>query len=146
MEEVEKPIKNCVVHLWKGAMEGAAPDDYVFGLKRAKTRERKFIICPTATPMTRDVFTRRWHKWVKSTQTGLGIPADAYSLKHSHTTELAAHNQQAAADFNGHKSTEMNLKHYDLMSEERKAEALKGAAIPFALPVAQGAGSVQPNA
>ncbi len=131
-ERVLKTIKDEALPLWIEAMQDGAPDDYVFGLKRANTRHRQFHICPSPRPMKRDVFTRRWQRWVKSDEMGLGIKADAYTLKHSHTTALRAINAKAAQDFNSHKSDAMNEKHYDLMAESRKRDFLREVDIPFA--------------
>ena len=132
-ERVLKPIVNTALPHWAAVLEGAEPEDYVFGVKRASTRERWYDFAPMPKPATRDVVTRRWAMWVKAPVEagGLGIPADMYSLKHSRTTKLAALNEQAGADFNGHSSKEMNMKHYDLMAEDRKRDALKEVVIPF---------------
>jgi integrase len=106
-------IKDIALPLWKKAMEGAGPDDYLFseGLRAGPRSIR------------REQITRRWKKQVKDV---LGIAADFYSLKHSNSTETAAlAGDQAAAAQNAHTSTAMVVKIYDVGRADREHERLK---------------------
>ena len=107
-----KAITDVALPFWEEQLQNCGPDDYVFS--------KNFLPGPNFYKGAR--FNRWWKELVKD---ALGIEADFYALKHLHTTEVAAENEQMAADFNSHTSTKMNAKHYDVMGEARRLEERK---------------------
>lgn len=106
-------IKDIALPLWKEALEGANPDDYLFS--------KGLVMGPV--PIHRIQISRRWRQQVKKV---LGITADFYSLKHSNSTETAAiAGDKAAASQNAHTSTAMVVKIYDVERVSREHELLK---------------------
>lgn len=109
--EVQHTIKTNVLHLWKEAMEGCGPEDFVFA----------YDLIPGITAVSADTVNKKWRKWVKE---GLNIDADFYSLKHTHTSQVAKlSGEQIAADHNGHTSTAMvrTIYNYDRADQIHKA-------------------------
>lgn len=115
----KKAIKNTVLPLWKELLGNCGPEDYIFsrGLK------------PGPGAIRPDQFTKRWYRIKKK----LGITADFYALKHLHSTELTDEiDNQAAAAANGHTTTTMVDKVYDIKSKKRLLEKVKTANNQFA--------------
>lgn len=108
--EVLKPIKNIAVPLWKEALSGAQPEDYVFGKS----------LMPSKTQIHSRHATRRWKRHIKNK---LGIDCDWYSLRHLHTTQVVEQlNVKEAMKLTSHKSTEMIDKIYDVRKQQRDDE------------------------
>lgn len=123
-QEEWRVIKDIVKPLWDELLLNAQPTDFLFakGLK------------PGPVAINSNQLTKRWYTHVKADKKngGLGIKADLYSLKHSHTTELVELlSEEAAARMNGHKSTAMVVGIYDVKNRQRKQEALKSVDNPF---------------
>lgn len=122
VREVQRPIKNNALWLWKEVVEAAAPGDYLFS-EALKPGPRAIRI---------DQVKRRWNYWVQSEKTGLGIKASWYSLKHLNTDEMAALlGVTAAAKLNEH-SEEMVTNHYAVNHGERVNEIIRNAGNDFA--------------
>lgn len=125
--EVKRVIKNIALPLWREAMEGCGPEDYVFsrGLRPGKSSIRP------------EQITRRWRKWVKQAKGPDGKPlfgevADFYSLKHLNTTEVAGEvGEILAAKHNSH-TVEVLKRHYDVYGKDRETELLKSLRNKFA--------------
>lgn len=112
-EEVWKTIKDVALPLWREVMEKCKPNDFVFSRN----------LEPGSGKIDPDQITKRWYKHIKKP---LGIKADFYSLKHSHSTELAEILSEAdAAKHNSHSSTAMVRKIYDTTREQREADRIK---------------------
>lgn len=119
-EELDGIIKDIALPLWKEALEGCGPEDYIFsrGLK------------PGPKSIRVEQISRRWRRSVKKK---LKVEADFYSLKHLNTTETAAiAGDEAAAAHNAHKGTAMVVKIYDVGRQDREHEKLKKINNPFA--------------
>lgn len=119
VREVKKTIKDISLRYWKLALKNTLYDDYIFseGLK------------PGKTPINPHQITRRWDNHVKKE---LGITQGFYSLKHSHTTEVVdISDSQTAATINGHTSTQMVARVYDLKSYNREHERIKALTNTF---------------
>jgi len=108
-----KTITRDVLHLWKELFDEAQPGDFIFGKG----------LRPGPVKISARQLTIRWRWHCKEK---LGIKAGFYGLKKDHTTKvinialqkIEAATQEAAV-VNGHKSTAMNKKHYDLEAGER---------------------------
>ena len=71
--------------------------------------------------------------WKRHIKKKLGIEADWYSLKHLHTTEIAAKlGAEAAAEHNAHTTTAMVNKVYDVGRAERERKAIQEIQNAFA--------------
>jgi len=117
----EKPttIKDVALPYWHEAMADCRPDQYVFSVG----------LVPGATSIRPEQVTRRWKLYIKER---LGIEVDLYALKHLNSTETVdAAGDQAAADQNGHTSTAMVRKIYDVGRGTREHEKLKKINNPF---------------
>jgi hypothetical protein len=89
-----------------------------------------------------DQVSRRWDKYVKDKETGLGIDVDFYSLKHLNTTEMMdflssgnAHIEEAereVAELNSQTTPDMVKGVYDVKNEERKRNRVKSVKNTFA--------------
>lgn len=113
-------IKDIALPLWEEALEGCAPDDFVFS--------RGFL--PAAVSMRSDRIARVWKKQVKDV---FGIEADFYSMKHSNTDEIdATLGSQAAAKLNAQTSDAMVISIYATGRADREHERLKKADNSFA--------------
>ncbi len=123
-----RPMSIDVIHLWREVLAEAKSGEYLF------TKNLK----PGNVPITaNNCFTRRWNRWVKNKKNALGESrygealADIYSLKHSHSTEVAKKvGTKLAALHNKH--TEAVLKsNYDVEGADREMQILKGITISF---------------
>ena len=120
VREVWRPIKDVVFNIWMELYKQAADDDYLIseGLVPGKNRIRP------------EQISRRWTRIVKK---GMGINVDFYSLKHLNTTEmmdelsLMDHKDPAAevSKLNGHTSSSMLRKVYDVRYVDRENEKLR---------------------
>lgn len=111
--EVERTIKSVALPYWKFFLENCHADQYLFG-----TRFR-----PGKVPMGEDMPTKYWKLFVKK---DLNIEKDFYSLKHLNTSEVVDQlDEQAAAALNGHTSTAMVVKIYDVRQKDRQHNRLK---------------------
>jgi integrase len=87
---------------------------------------------PGEFPINPLQITRRWRNQVKAEPSkdgksgGIGIKADFYSLKHSHSTEvvdlLSTHE---AAQHNSHADDSMVTKVYDIRRADRQHDRIK---------------------
>lgn len=117
--EVNKTIKNSVLHLWKEALHGCKEDEEIFVFN-------KNLEPGGEKPIRREQITRRWSEHVKKKLKHLNITADFYSLKHSNTTEIAEMLSDAdAARLNSHQGTAMVINVYDVDRADRQHERLK---------------------
>lgn len=125
--EETRPIPANAVQFWEQALVGATGKQFIFskGLK------------PGDKSIRPEQITRRWRKWVKNKKDSDGnrvygedIP-DFYSLKHSHSSEVASKvGTRLAALHNRH--TEAILKsNYDTEGKDRDMEILKGIEVSF---------------
>lgn len=117
--ETWKTIKDLALPFWQDAMEDADPELFVFskGLKPGK-----------ASINMRQI-TKRWRLHVKQE---LGIKADFYSLKHSHSSEVVdLLSDQEAAKHNSHLNTGMVVNIYDTKRAGRQHNKVKGLDNPF---------------
>lgn len=123
-----RPISIDVIPLWREVMDEAKPGQFLFAkdLKPGKV-----------SISSDNAFTRRWKRWVKNKENEQGEKkygealADIYSLKHSHSTEVAKRvGTKLAALHNQH--TEAVLKQsYDVEGSDREMQILKGIRISF---------------
>lgn len=132
---VERPIPDLALGFWRYAMQDCGPDQYLFARN----------LVPGDKQINPAQYTRRWRIWVKTP-----LPDEParwhkkrkredwlthislYDLKHTHTTEVVdALDEDSAARINGHTSTEMVRKVYDLKHKSRKDEKLKGLNVIF---------------
>jgi integrase len=116
---IDRPIKDNVRQLWLQVWALALPGQYLFarGLK------------PNNIQMSHKHYTKLWEDKVKKKY---NITADLYSLKHMHTTEIAAeYGAATAAAFNGHTSTRMVNQVYDVGKSSRENQFMKQAANEF---------------
>lgn len=117
---VERPIPDLVLPFWQRAMKNCGPDQFVF----AKN------LLPGDIQISSIQYTRRWKTWVK---TKLNLDVNIYLLKHTHTTEVVdILDEEAAAKMNGHTTTAMVKKVYDLKNKWRKDDKIKRLPIKFA--------------
>lgn len=115
-------IADSVLPEWRAAMKGCRPEQYVFGTNRQD-------ILPSDKPRTALSLTRFWGRNIKNC-TALdefpemaGITADAYSLKHSNSNEVAdAAGVALAALAAGHTSTSTTLKYYAKRHQQKVLE------------------------
>lgn len=118
VREVERPIKDSVLHLWEQVALEAKPGQYLFseGLK------------PGNRSIRTEQLTRRWRCWVKKKY---NIDADWYSLKHLNTDEMSAlYGTELPAHLNQH-SEAMTIKHYAVNQKARNNELIKKAPNTF---------------
>lgn len=122
-EEQWRVIKDIVKPLWEELVQSAGPDDYLFAKR----------LVPGPVAISSSQIPRRWRLLKRPvSKGGLGIVADFYSLKHSNTTEVVEHlSEKDAARMNGHKSTAMVVKIYDVNNKPRREDALKSVDNPF---------------
>jgi integrase len=126
IREIRRPIKDIALPWWEELMKDCSPDQYVFSAG----------LIPGEKSIRPEQVTRRWRLHVKKK---LGIKADFYSLKHLNTTETMDHlNYMAAgraedemARFNGHTSSAMVVKIYDVKNKARKDELIKKVSNSF---------------
>lgn len=114
-----KTITKSALPLWEEIMKEASAGDYLFSED----------LRPGATRISARQLTIRWRRHVKEK---LGIDKDFYEFKHSFTTKVISmalkkidEATQIAADINGHTTTTMNRKVYDLEAGERLHRELK---------------------
>lgn len=118
--EVDRTIKSIAVPLWEWFLDGCPNDHFIFGP----------YFKPALKPMYCEVPSRYWKKYVKKE---LGVTADFYSLKHAHTTEVVdLLSAKDAAFVNGHQSTDMVAKVYDIRHSQRQHERIKSLENKFA--------------
>ena len=123
-----RPITVDVLPLWREVLDEAKPGQFLFA---------KNLKPGTVAISADNAFTRRWKRWVKNKKNEQGQKkygeaiADIYSLKHSHSTELAKRvGTKLAALHNQH--TEAVLKeNYDVEGDDREMKILKGISISF---------------
>ena len=117
-EELRAINKNAH-DLWVEVCSEAKPNQYLFGRG----------LEPDDVPIDPWQISKRWREHVKKK---LNIDADFYSLKHLHTVKvIEAYNAEVAANVNGHKSTAMNDRHYDIHKKQRDLERAKNLDIEF---------------
>lgn len=110
---VWKTIKDIALPFWMEAMKDCSPESYVFGLG----------FKPAVKKVGSEYFTKHWKRIVK---VKLGIDADLYSLKHLNSTEVVDQSgEDTAAELNGHTSTAMVVKIYDVRQGDRKHEKIR---------------------
>lgn len=111
--EVDYVITNSALPLWRELLSTAEPNDYIFS--RGLTPGREYI--------RPEQVTRRWKLHIKKK---FGIEANFYSLKHLHSTMNVDNlGLKVAAKFNN-ESERMISQHYDINSEARQHELMKG--------------------
>lgn len=111
--ECKKPINVTVAELWNDLYLTAKPGEYIFARD----------LQPGSVYLPANNITRTWKKLVKD---NLGINVDFYALKHLYTTKLVnIESEQAAARMNGHTSTAMVVKIYDVGRDGREMEKLR---------------------
>ena len=135
--EKELPVKDIAVPFWEMALEGCAPQDYIFseGLQ------------PGVDEVSARQITRRWASHVKGKKESrsagkhqstiprmdIEVTADFYSLKHSNLDEIAALlDLEYAARAAGHANTKMVERHYAVNEDERKMQRLRQVGNVFA--------------
>jgi len=112
-------IKDIARDLWAEQIEGAKPEDYVFSRG----------LVPGADPIRDDQINKRWLRLVKKR---FGVTADFYSLKHLNSTQTKKRaGSAAAAEQNGHRTTDMVDTRYDVDREVNMHETLKGINNPL---------------
>lgn len=125
---VWKVIKDIALGYWKEATADCCPGDYLFSRG----------LLPGAVPIQPYQIQKRWTRLVKDKEFEIDgkatkIEANFYSLKHSNSTEVSELvSQEAAAELNGHTSTKMVAKIYDLNSKSRMDDKLKAVNNKFA--------------
>lgn len=120
-KEVMHTIKDNVVHLWKEALKGCRPDHYIFA----------YDLAPGPKFVNPDTINKKWRKWVKKCKEepikSMEVTADFYSLKHTHTTQVAKLSGEGiAAGHDGHTTTAMVRQIYNYGRDEQIHEAVKG--------------------
>lgn len=117
---MQKTIKNIALKYWQLALVNCGPEDYVF------SKDLK----PGAVQIDPSQINRRWRRHVKQpvSKGGLGIDVDFYAFKHLNTTEIVNNmGYEKAAFLNGHTSTAMVRRIYDVNRDIRAHEELKKA-------------------
>ncbi len=125
--EEDRAISNHAVGFWQQALVGAKRGQYLFSKG----------LMPGDMPIRPEQITRRWRNWVKNRTDKDGNKvygddiADFYSLKHSHSTEVAGKvGTRLAALHNQH--TEAVLKeNYDVQGNARDMQIIKSISVPF---------------
>lgn len=132
-----KPIKDIVLPLWREIIDEAQ-------MLSPVESEKVFLFSDGLKPAIKAraisalQISRRWRSHVKNK---LGITADFYSLKHLNTTEMMdilsnqTNIQQAEKDvacLNGHSTTKMVAKVYDIKNVYRKEDVVKKIGNSFA--------------
>jgi integrase len=125
--EERRPIPDDTLPLWKEVLAFAKPGQFLFA---------KGLV-PGDKSIRPEQISRRWRVWVKNRTDSNGKKlfgdsvADFYSLKHSHSTEVANKvGTRLAAMHNKH--TEAILKkNYDVDGENRDMQILKGVKVSF---------------
>lgn len=118
--EIERTIKTIAVSYWETFLHDCPDDHYLIGP----------LFVHGSKPIGLDMPSHYWKKYVKDE---LNIAADLYSLKHSNTSEVVDQlDEQAAASLNGHSSTGMVIKIYDVKQKDRQHEKLKSVNNIFA--------------
>lgn len=119
-KEVWRTIKDIAMPFWEKQMQVTFINQFVFS---------KGLV-PGDIEIDPSQINKRWYRMVKKT---LGITADFYSLKHLHTTEVVELlGTQEAAKHNGHTSTAMVSKVYDVRRKERESNNLANLDNKFA--------------
>lgn len=113
-EEQWRGINKNALKYWEQLYNAAGLNDYIFS----------YNFCPGETKIAARQVSDKWRKYVKMR---LGIKKNFYKLKHLHTTKVISlyDDRKFAAGLNGHKSTDMNDKHYDTLHEHRIIEKAK---------------------
>ncbi len=112
-QEEWRAINDSVLGLWKETCKNANKHDFLFS---------KGLI-PGPVKIDEWQISKRWREHVKKK---LGIEADFYAIKHVHTTKVTEYyGRLLASKINGHKSTKMNDRHYDILRESRLLEEAK---------------------
>lgn len=120
--EIMRPIKDIALPFWQEIMANCGADDYLFSVG----------LRPGSRPIRADQITKRWRKYVKDKETGLGIKADFYSLKASNLDEIAeALNIKDAAAAAAHTTPVITMKRYAHGERERQNERIKKVNNPF---------------
>lgn len=133
---VERPIPDSALPYWKYAMKDCGPEQYVF----AKN------LMPGDAAINPHQYTRKWRTWVKKPvadeprkwhkkreRKDWLTHVNLYDLKHTHTTEVVdVLDAEAAAKINGHTTTEMENKVYDLKYKSRKDAKIRKMDIKLA--------------
>lgn len=106
-------IKSNLIPLWEELMLQCGSDEYVFS-----TGMKPGIVLVDANNIN-----KKWNKWVKIK---LSINADFYSLKHTHTTQIAKlKGEDIAAGHDGHTTGAMVAKIYNVSREEMLHNEMK---------------------
>jgi integrase len=116
--QVTRAIADDVLELWKEAVAGAGPNDYIFA--------KGFM--PGTKKMGPDRITKTWQKVVKDEY---GITADFYAMKHDNTTQTAELVGTALAAKHNRHTEEILRQRYDLNGEAREQAIIRGTVIPF---------------
>lgn len=136
--EVFKTIKDIAMPYWKEILQ--QPGEFLFSRN----------LCPGDTEINARQITKRWHDHVKAkpakeekrnkngkpsknpNKGGLGINADLYSLKHSHTVEMVDMlSANEAAFHNSHADTSMVAKVYDIRHLDRQHDRIRSLNNPL---------------
>ncbi len=118
--EVWRTIKDIALPFWIELIRNSTENDFLFskGLTPGSIEIQPYQI------------NKRWYRLVKKK---LNITADFYSLKHLHTTEVVELiGAKDAAMHNGHTSTSMVSKVYDVRKETRERANIASLSNKFA--------------
>lgn len=133
IREVNRPIIDEILPLWKELMLTCGPEDYLFSEG----------LVPGPAHVSPSQFGRRWKRHVKDKifikENGIKvfIKADLYSLKHSFATALmdttngSDDKQKIVAEALAHKTTDMLAKVYDINDKKRKDDFIRKSNIKF---------------
>lgn len=133
VREVDWPIIDEIVPLWKELMKTCGPEDYLFSEG----------LVPGPVHIEPRQFGMRWKRHIKDKpfilkdKTQLRIKADLYSLKHSFATALMDtkdgnnDKEKIVAEALAHKGTKMLAEVYDINSKERKDDFIRKSNIKF---------------
>jgi integrase len=116
--QVEKPIHNEVLELWKEIVTLAKPGQYLFSES----------LMPGNKIIRREQITRRWKTHVKDK---LKINADFYSLKHLYLDKVAAQLGIESAQKAASHTTPVITMTYAVNEKNRQQDALKTVPVKF---------------